>query len=933
MKDLIIDLSGEWQAELRDGTQAKVQLPGTLDENGMGGPDRPEKQWHDEITTGRAEDDFFGTNPISTRFTRKHTYTGPAVFSREIALSEAPEGFRWIITAERSRKLRLWVNGEAAEPLLPGTISTPWRFETHALKAGCNELRFEADNSYPGWPAEAILYSSAATDETQTNWNGILGQIRLEAKPAVFLLGARLVCIPGTGMAELQADVSAPEELAGAEMELRFACDALETAHATWRLTAPQGTRTLRLPMLKLRKNGLQRWRMEKPAFYPLHLEAALQLPDGRLSRDRLEVQVGIRSFEPDEEHRLCLNGKRVFLRSEANCAAWPETGHPPMTVAEWTPILEQYKAYGVNCLRFHSHCPPEAAFIAADQAGMLMQPELSHWDPEHALETEESYAYYRNELREIQRYLGHHPSFVMLTLGNELACNETGEGRMAEMIREARAFLPDRLYARGSNAFYGAKGCDPESGFYTAQNFGRYQMRAISAAGDSEHPTEKAKIKGYLNNVYPSAKMNYSEGMAAMREKVSQPMFSFEVGQYEVLPDFHELELFRGVTEPINYRIIQRRAEQNGLLPIWDRIVEASGELALIGYREETEAVMRTPSMSGISLLSLQDFPGQGTALVGMMNAHMRPKPFDFARPERFAAFFRDAGPLLELEKYTFHCGETLTADVRGVNYGQRTISGTLVTELLDADGTCLQRQEWPGFRAMAGEAGIAMRVSMTLPVCAEPAAMEISLFLKERPKSFRSQRRIWVYPEREETEPGNVLCVRKLTEQALERLAEGGRVLLEPPSTKEAFPDGIFGQFTTDFWSVGTFPQQEGGMGLLIDEEHPVFRSFPTSFHTDYQWWLMAGQRAMRLPDEGLAEGIIVRQMDSYAQLRTMAMLMELRVGKGRLLISTMGLPDLPQKPEVRALRNALIAYAKSEDFEPKVIVSEEEVKALLT
>ena len=119
---------------------------------------------------------------------------------------------------------------------------------------------------------------------------------------------------------------------------------------------------------------------------------------------------------------------------------------------------------------------------------------------------------------------------------------------------------------------------------------------------------------------------------------------------------------------------------------------------------------------------------------------------------------------------------------------------------------------------------------------------------------------------------------------------------------------------------------------MGLLIAEEHPLFRRFPTAFHTDYQWWLMARQRSLRLPDERLAEGILVRQMDSYAQLRTLAMLLELRVGAGRVLISTMGLPDLPQKPEVRALRRALLAYARSEDFRPKAEVSADELRSLL-
>ncbi len=208
------DLSGVWQARLPDGTTTCAVLPGTLDENKIGEPDRPEKLWHNEITAGRAEDDSFGENPINTRFTRKYTFTGPAEFSRELTLPELPEGQRWIITVERSRKLRLRVNGKDADTLLPGTLSTPWRFETFTLRKGRNELCFVSDNSYPDWPAEAILYSSAATDETQTNWNGLLGNISLEGKPAVFLTGARLVAAGDLMEAELQADVSVPSEFA-----------------------------------------------------------------------------------------------------------------------------------------------------------------------------------------------------------------------------------------------------------------------------------------------------------------------------------------------------------------------------------------------------------------------------------------------------------------------------------------------------------------------------------------------------------------------------------------------------------------------------------------------------------------------------------------------------------------------------------------------
>ena len=96
-------------------------------------------------------------------------------------------------------------------------------------------------------------------------------------------------------------------------------------------------------------------------------------------------VRFGVRDFRA-EGGVLTLNGRRIFLRSEANCAVFPEEGHPPMTVERWREVLAVYRSYGVNCMRFHSHIPPEAAFAAADEMGMLMQPELSHWNPETAL-------------------------------------------------------------------------------------------------------------------------------------------------------------------------------------------------------------------------------------------------------------------------------------------------------------------------------------------------------------------------------------------------------------------------------------------------------------------------------------------------------------------------------------------------------------------
>ena len=104
---------------------------------------------------------------------------------------------------------------------------------------------------------------------------------------------------------------------------------------------------------------------------------------------------------------------------------------------------------------------------------------------------------------------------------------------------------------------------------------------------------------------------------------------------------------------------------------------------------------------------------------------------------------------------------------------------------------------------------------------------------------------------------------------------------------------------------------------MGQYIDENHPLFAHFPTEFHTNWQWWPMASQRAAILPQRFQA---IITELDSYAFLRPMAQLLECRCGNGKLLFSSLGLQDLQQYPEARALQDSIYHYMDSEKFIPE-------------
>lgn len=874
----LFDLSGVWTCTAGESTAA-VQLPGTLDTNGIGHADRVAAPWHPDESTNEA---LTGTDVIATRLTRKHTYEGPAVYARTLSLVP-PAGKRVFLEAERSRRLTLAVNGRRVQPLFSPSISAPYVFEITGLLSGTDEIALTCDNSYPGWPHDDIVFSSAATDETQTNWNGIIGYLRLRMEEESFIQAVRVY--PHGAQLDVCAEV-----LSGCAWadEITVCSEALSKS-VTHPARGNAGMTSVWLRDLPLSPK-VRRWDEGEGSLYSLTVT---------LWGQSSTVSFGVRDFAA-RDGRLALNARTVFLRSDTNCAVFPETGHWPMDVPTWRRILEVYRAYGVNCVRFHSHCPPEAAFAAADEMGMLMQPELSHWNPRNAFASGESRAYYRAELEGILRMLANHPSFVMLSLGNELHMGEGGQAYADELLGLARALDPTRLYASGSNNHYGAKGENPADDFYTSVCYRGHALRATSSP-----------MVGWLNEQAPDWRTDYAAAMQAIRAGSRQPVISFEVGQYEILPDFAQLEEFTGVTRPDNLALIADRVKAAGLSERWKDEVEASGELALRCYRAEVEAALRTEGMSGISLLGLQDFPGQGTALVGMLSSHLRPKPYAFAAPERFARFFTGVLPLVLLPRMTYTCEETLTAEVRMANYGKKDLCGeagwTLAGEGVSLSGRLP--------RACARSGGLTELGTLRIALggVRKASRLTLSVWLC----GFENRYDVWVYPACTPVCPPAVHECRTLDSAALSVLEDGGTVYLAPDSTQEALPGSVRGQFSTDFWSVGTFPAQPGGMGLLIDTAHPIFKDFPTDSHTDWQWWPMASQRAVVLPQTLDGVRPIVTLMDSYAYLRPMAMMLECRVGRGRLFFSSMGLHSLLEYPEARALQSAVYRYLAQEDL----------------
>ncbi|MCR5428156.1 MAG: hypothetical protein K6F16_04090 [Lachnospiraceae bacterium] len=947
------DLSGQWKIELPDGRgRGDGFLPGSLDENGVGDPDRVAKAWHPDIEDRSGEDaEFTDVDArITTRLTRNYTYEGPAEFSRVFDRDIIP-GRRYMIFVERTRAARLFVDDTEAK-CIASSLSTPTVFDvTGLLHKGCM-LRLITDNTYPGMPYRDITFSSAATDETQTNWNGAIGEIYLEDTGLAHIGEARVlpeISAPGTADVVVEVDAADTADMGPADMGT-----VLLSAGSSDRRTVPMSatSATLRLegacleaPVEKellISHGAPAEIRFEAVPLSPectgrrwdeyggnLH-ELRITLLTGGNEADSKTVCFGLRTFSYDDTGRLTINGRRIFLRSEANCGLFPETGHPPMDIASWIKIVETYRSYGVNCIRFHSWCPPEAAFEAADRLGVMIEAELPNWNPRDAFNDEGCFNFYKNELIQIIKTYANHPSFVMLALGNELHASDEGVERMHSLLQTARELDPTRLYAWGSNNFYGNKGADPESDFYTGSD---YYGEPLRFSGN----------RGTINATAPNTRRDLSAVLGQIRKNYKKPVFTFEVGQYEILPDMKELSDFKGVTRPDNLKVVDEHRKKNGISDAeWERRVNATGEIALKAYREEVEGVLRTPGLSGISLLGLQDFTGQGTALVGMLNSHLRPKPYPFSDPARFAKFFTDRAVLVLFDRYTYETGETFTAEVKVANYGRELLPGEFSYTLKAAasghgygsaasvPGSSVHLISEPdntGLTFAAGHRDTAETGTGSCPpgVLTSLGTLEITLTGFDRAQKLMltvtvgdisAEYPLWVYPHVDPVCPANVYETEVFDDRAKGILSKGGRVYVTPHSAKEAIPDSIQAQFTTDFWSVGTFPAQEGAMGQLIQKDHPVFKDFPTDEWSDWQWFRMASQRAFILPRYMDA---IITEMDCYVRQRPMAQLYEAKCGRGRVLFSSMGLQDLQEYPEARMLLDCIYKYLGSEDFEP--------------
>jgi len=354
---------------------------------------------------------------------------------------------------------------------------------------------------------------------------------------------------------------------------------------------------------------------------------------------------------------------------------------------------------------------------------------------------------------------------------------------------------------------------------------------------------------------------------------------------------------------------------------------VRASGALSAICQREDIEAALRTPGMGGFQLLDIQDFPGQGTALVGMLNVFMESK--GIIEPESWRQFCCETVPLLRMRKYTWTTAETFTGRVQIAHYGAADMPDAHVSGIVtDSKGSSVARLAFPEASLKQGK--ITDIGEYSLPLADVAAPQKFTLTLAIEGTMYRNSYPIWVYPPKfDSSVPKGVLVTDRYQAEATQKhLASGGKVLLFPKLDK--LPHSVEGEFQCDFWSPmfivaakkkgGKVPP--GTLGILCDPNSPALARFPTEFHSNWQWWyLVKNARPIMFDDTPATYRPLVQMIDNFVSNHKLGLIAETKVGKGKMLICAIDLLRHQDKPEARQLLHSLLRYLDSPAFTPKM------------
>lgn len=920
--------------QLPPDTRSRISLEGNwglqLDTAGTGiAPDWLTKSCTDSLflpgTTDMGKMGTYNTDmTLTTGLSREYVFEGKALYTKQIRIPEEWDGTSVRLVMERTKPTTIWIDGK--EVGANNDISTAQQYDLSSyLFPGTHTVAILVDNGKQAVPEKVYGSSHAYSASTQTNWNGIIGDFYLESAPLCGIDEIQLYPDVAKKVVTARVTLRNPDKGVGKGI-LSFYAEAwntdkqhktpVQTVEVDW--TKPEQELELALGDKALL------WSEFTPALY--RLSVSLKTDQ---SVDTEQATFGLRDFKT-KGRQFTMNGKTTFLRGKHDACVFPLIAHTAMDVKTWRHYFQVAKQYGINHYRFHSWCPPEACFEAADIEGIYLQPELPIWGNIDIDDTELC-DYLLKEGRNLHRAYSNHASFVMFGLGNEMS----GEEGLAMLIQTFKKEDNRHIYASGSNNYLGFKGKQADEDYFTTCRVGREDDKQFNTHARASFSFADAYDGGYLNHTYPNSEMDFSSANALC----DVPIISHETGQFQVYPNYEEIKKYTGVLKPRNFEIFKKRLEEAGMIDQAHDFMMASGKWSALLYRADIEMNLRTPEWGGFQLLDLQDYPGQGSAYVGILDAFMESK--GLIAPEEWRHFCSEVVPLFCTEKFCWTNDEALTGEVEIANYSESDLNGKQLSWVLtDSKQQVLDK----GVLPLQVKQGELAKVGTLKPAIASVRKAEkVTLALSIDGTPYRNDYSLWIYPAADkEVVPSEDICVTDDLDAHLKYLTEGGKVLWFPSKDKHK-DQTVGGLFQTDYWNYRMFrticenldrPVSPGTLGILTDPGHPALADFPTEFHTNWQWFPIIKQSYPMILDR-LSDDYrpIVQVIDNVERNHKLGLLFEFKVENGKLLVCMSDLKAVQDKPEARQFYRSILEYMESSAFAPSYSLSAKDLQDLFT
>lgn len=814
------------------------------------------------------------------RLTRKYEYMGPAWYQREIAFPKEWAGKRIFMYFERTHWLSsIFVDTKEVSKL--DYISVPHCHElTDFVKPGKTHLiTLCIDNRYQ---YDTHKWNHAHTEFTQINWNGILGEMKLIAVDPVYVDDM-----------QLYPDVT--EKTVTARLQIRNYTGKPFEGTARFHITGDDGYNLTR----ELSVNGkdslvsfegkialgkdIQLWDEFHPNLYRVECKLLTSVGETNYEHEK-EVTFGMREVAQGKNHVL-VNGHPIHLRGTVENAVFPKTGYAPVDDASWERIFRILKDYGMNHMRFHSWCPPAAAFRMADKLGVYLQVELPMWGKDGEPGEPARWDFFRREQKAILKEYGNHPSFILYCNGNEISGDFDF---IEELTRYGREHDSRHLFS-GSTA----------------------RKRVASDQFYTTHQTTSGGATVYEGRPY-------TDWDICKGTNIDVPVISHETGQRCVYPDYSIIAKFDGPVEARNLEKFRSQLEANGMGDQADDFFRASGAQTVFEYKDVIEAQLRTSTSAGFQLLSINDLPEQGYAPVGILDPFWDSK--GLITPEEFRHFCSPTVPLLRFEKRVWNGGETFEAVAEVYNFSDRSLKNSKVSwQLLDEQGKTLRQGKLKTQTFLCDTVIRAGSFSCILPEGSEPQKLTVQLLVG---KDYVNSWDIWVYPKTGQLmqSTADVLYTTTFDAVAKQQLQAGKKVVLLP-NPKQV--KGRRSSFHNHFWNPIMFKWAPMTLGWLIHDDSPVFDHFVTENHPDWQWWdILNYAKVIELQETPQALRPFIQTIDSYDSNRKLGIGFEARVGGGKLLVLALDTQkDMNKRPATCQLLESIDRYVKSEKFNPQV------------